>query len=92
MTDFKEVVPEDFLTFSREQPSYVTIEKALIELGGGSNKGIEFKRETLQKAGWHHGKLVSYGAHAEQAAEVFNRVREILSSTSTSEEVLAKLG
>lgn len=91
MPEFKEVSPDDFLTFSREQPSYVAIEQALIEIGGGGNNGIEFKKDALNAAGWNYGKLVSYGAHASTAADVFNRIREALAQTDNRDTVLDKL-
>lgn len=92
MAEFKEVSPDDFLTFSREQPSYVAIEQALIELGGGGNKGVEYKKSALTAAGWKYGKLVSYGAHASTAAEAFNKIRDALAQTDDGDEVLDQLG
>lgn len=91
MPEFKEVSPDDFLTFSREQPSYVAIEQALIELGGGGNQGVEYKKEALSAAGWNYGKLVSYGAHAGKAADAFNKIREALAQTEDSSEMLDRL-
>lgn len=91
MPDFKEVSPDDFLTFSREQPSYVAIEQALIEIGGGGNQGVEFKKEALTAAGWGYGKLVSYGAHAGKAADAFNKIREALAATDERDDVLSKI-
>lgn len=91
MPEFKEVSPDDFLTFSREQPSYVAIEQALIELGGGGNRGVEYKKAALSAAGWKYGKLVSYGAHANTAAAAFNKIREALAQSNDSEELLNKL-
>ncbi|MCG8312578.1 MAG: hypothetical protein MI976_05130 [Pseudomonadales bacterium] len=91
MSDYKEVSADDFLTFSREQPSYVAIEQALIELGGGGNKGVEFKKSALNAAGWNYGKLVSYGAHAATAAEAFNKIREALAQSDDGDAVLNKL-
>ena len=91
MPEFKEVSPDDFLTFSREQPSYVAIEQTLIEIGGGGNRGVEYKKEALNAAGWNYGKLVSYGAHAGKAADAFNRIREALAQTDNRDDVLDKL-
>ena len=91
MPEYKEVSPDDFLTFSREQPSYVAIEQALIEIGGGGTQGVEYKKEALSAAGWGYGKLVSYGAHAQKAADVFNRVRETLAATDNRDDVLERL-
>lgn len=91
MPEFKEVSPDDFLTFSREQPSYVAIEQTLIEIGGGGNQGVEFKKEALSAAGWSYGKLVSYGAHAGKAADAFNKIREALAASDNSDDVLSRI-
>lgn len=91
MPEFKEVSPDDFLTFSREQPSYVAIEQALIDMGGGGNRGVEFKKEALHAAGWTYGKLVSYGAHADKAAVAFNKIREVLAETDSTETLIERL-
>ncbi|CBL45011.1 Hypothetical protein HDN1F_14280 [gamma proteobacterium HdN1] len=88
---FKEVNADDFTRFSKEQPSYVLIEQALNEIGGGGNNGVAFKKEALGAAGWKYGKLISYGAHPQTAAEAFNKVREVLSQTEEREDVLSRL-
>ncbi|MCG8668983.1 MAG: hypothetical protein MI867_06185 [Pseudomonadales bacterium] len=91
MAEYKEVSPDDFLTFSREQPSYVAIEQALIEIGGGGNRGVEYKKSALNAAGWNYGKLVSYGAHASTAADAFNKIREALAQSDDGDTVLSHL-
>lgn len=85
---FKEVLADDFTRFSKEMPSYVLIEQALNEMGGGGNGGVAFKKEALGAAGWKYGKLVSYGAHPQTAAEVFNKIREALGRTENKEDVI----
>lgn len=89
--DIKEVQPNDFLTFSREKPAHVLIEQTLIDMGGTGNKGVEFKKDVMTKAGWKYGKLVSYGAHPETAAAAFNKIRNVLESTRDPAEILKKL-
>ncbi len=37
--EFKEVDPNDFLTFSKESPAHVLIEGYVIEIGGGGKAG-----------------------------------------------------
>lgn len=91
MSEFTEVTPEDFMTFSRTPPSYVKIEQRLIELGGNGVKGAEYKTSALNKAGWKYGKLISFGAHPETAAEVFNKVRKALASNEDQKKILEAL-
>lgn len=87
----KEVQANDFLTFSRETPAHVLIEQMLIDVGGGGTKGVEFKKEVMTAAGWKYGKLVSYGAHPEVAADAFNRIRGLLEKTQDAEQLLNQL-
>lgn len=88
---FKEVNADDFTRFSKEMPSYVLIEQALNEIGGGGNKGVEFKKEALGVAGWKYGKLISYGAHPQTAAEVFNKIRQALSQGESKDDIITLL-
>jgi hypothetical protein len=88
---FKPVEPNDFLTFTPGTPSHIQIETAVIEIGGGGKRGIEYKWLVLAAAGWKYKELTSYGAHAEVAAEAFNKIREALEQTDDSEALLAKL-
>ena len=89
--EFKEVEANDFLTFTPGTPAHVSIESALIDIGGGAKKGIEFKQQVMAAAGWKYKELTSYGAYSETAATAFNRVREVLSKKSEKEEVLEML-
>jgi len=85
--EFKEVDPNDFMTFSRESPAHVLIEAHVIDIGGGGKKGIEYKQELLKLAGWKFHALTSYGAHAETAASAFNKLRQVLAKTDDQEQV-----
>jgi hypothetical protein len=89
--EFKQVEANDFLTFTPGTPAHVSIESALIEIGGGAKKGIEYKQLVMAGAGWKYKELTSYGAYAETAAKAFNRVREVLSKTNDKEDVLLQL-
>lgn len=89
--NIREVDPNDFLTFSREQPPHVAIEQSLIEMGGNGNKGIEYKTQVLKAAGWNHGKLTSYGTHSEKAAAAFNKIRSVLMESTDPDEILDKV-
>lgn len=89
--EINEIDREEFLTFHPgTKPNYVKIEEALIEIGGKGVPGTQFKKETLEKAGWKYGKLISYGAHPDVAKGVFNRVLAILKETQVKEEISKK--
>ncbi len=89
---YEEIQEDEFTSFQiGKKPNYVMIEEALIEIGGNGVHGANFKMEILNKAGWTHGKLVSYGKYPDTAAEVFNKVRVILNETQDKDELLARL-
>jgi hypothetical protein len=87
-TKYGKVEANDFLTFTPGTPTHIQIETALIELGGGAKKGIEFKWEALHAAGWKYKELTSYGAYADLAASAFNKLRDALHNSSNSEQVI----
>jgi len=89
--EFKEVSANDFLTFTPGTPAHVSIEAALIDIGGGAKKGIEYKQQVMAAAGWKYKELTSYGAYAETAAKAFNNVREALLESCDKEAILKKL-
>lgn len=90
--DIKEIESDEFMTFKAGvKPNYVKIEEALIEIGGRGIPGAKFKKLALEKAGWKYGKLISYGAHPDTAADAFNKVRPILLATQKEDEILAQL-
>ena len=81
--NFEEVKRDDFVTFTRQQPSYVKMEQTLVEVGGHGVKGVEFKKSVLSAAGWNYGALISYGAHPDKATEVFNQIRVAMADLET---------
>lgn len=87
-TEFRQVQSDDFLTFTPGTPAHVEIETALIEIGGGAKKGIEFKWLALAAAGWKYKELTSYGAYPDTAAAAFNKLGEALSKTRDKEEII----
>jgi len=89
--EYKTVKANDFLTFVPGTPAHVRIETTLIEIGGGAKKGIEFKQLALAAAGWKYKELTSFGAHAETAADAFNKLGKVLTETQEKEEILNKL-
>jgi hypothetical protein len=93
MTDLTQpIVPEEFTSFKPGvKPIYSHIEEILIEMGGRGVAGNNFKKEMLTKAGWKYGALISYGAHPETAAAVFNKIRELLGKTREKEEFVSLL-
>lgn len=89
---FEEVSENDFMTFTPGQkPTYAKIEETLISIGGGGVEGNNYKKTALETAGWKYGKLISYGAHPETAASVFNKIRAALESTEERDLLLEKL-
>ncbi len=89
--EFKEVDPNDFLTFSKESPAHVLIEGYVIEIGGGGKAGVGFKQEIMKLAGWKHHALTSYGAHADLAAAAFNKLRQVLAQTDEPDQIRENL-
>jgi len=89
--EFKEVSANDFLTFTPGTPTHIQIETVLIDIGGGAKKGIEYKQQALNAAGWKYKELTSYGAYAETAATAFNNLRDALAKTQDKEELLKLL-
>ncbi len=89
--EFKEVDPNDFLTFSRESPSHVLMEGHVIDIGGGGKAGVEYKQEVMKLAGWTHHALTSYGAHPDTAAEAFNTLRKVLKNTEDPNRIRDEL-
>ena len=89
--NINEVSADDFLKVPKEKPSHVKIEEALILAGGQGVQGAKFKKEVMKLAGWKYGDLISYGAHADTAAEVFNKVRKILEETQEKDEIVQRL-
>jgi hypothetical protein len=88
MSNFSEVKPEDFTTFSPKPAPHILIENELIKIGGTGAVGISFKSEVLKLAGWKYGDLSSYGRNPELASEAFNRVRQAIAKTDNKEQLL----
>jgi hypothetical protein len=89
---FAKIESDDFMRFQPGvKPVYAQIEQVLIDIGGPGLEGSEYKTKVLQLAGWKYGKLVSFGAHPEVAATVFNLVRLVLETTQEKASVLQKL-
>lgn len=86
--EFREVTADDFLTFSREIPPHVQIEAHVIEIGGGGKDGVKYKLQVLKSAGWKYHELISFGAHAQDAADAFNNIRTALMKSEDRDEVL----
>jgi hypothetical protein len=88
---FAEVQEDDFMKFGGERPSYLQIEDALMALGGHGVSGNNFKNEMVKLAGWTGGALTTYAQRAEVAKNAFNRIRVILPTVKTPEELKKKL-
>lgn len=88
---FNVVEPEDFMKFGGEKPSHLLIEEALIRMGGGGTSGGNFKKEVLKMAGWTGGPLTTYASRSQIAAQAFNRIRELLQTSASADELKAQL-
>ncbi|MGH1439867.1 MAG: hypothetical protein ACRBBR_07155 [Cellvibrionaceae bacterium] len=88
---FSVVQPEDFMKIGGDKPSHLLIEETLIKMGGGGTTGGTFKKEVLKMAGWTGGPLTTYASRSQVAAEAFNRVRELLATASSADELKSQL-
>jgi len=88
---FSVVKPEDFMKIGGDKPSHLLIEETLIKMGGGGTNGGSFKKEVLKMAGWNGGPLTTYASRSQVAADAFNRLRELLVTASTADELKSKL-
>lgn len=88
---FSVVEPEDFMKIGGDKPSHLLIEEKLIKMGGGGTNGGSFKKEVLKMAGWNGGPLTTYASRSQVAADAFNRLRELLVTASTADELKSKL-
>lgn len=89
--EFREVSAEDFSKLTIERLPHQEIESALIALGGGGVKGMEFKNNALKKAGWKGDRLTSFAKKPEDAAKAFNAVRQALKDANDKNGLLAAL-
>lgn len=89
--DYTEVRVEDFSKITLERLPHQQIEMALIAIGGGGVRGIEFKTNVVKAAGWNRERLSTYAGNPELAAAAFNRIRSVLSETDDPERVVSLL-
>lgn len=85
---FSEVQAEDFSRITVERLPHQEIEMALIALGGGGVKGIQYKTDVVKAAGWNRERLSTYAGNPELAAETFNRIRTALAETDDPDQVV----
>ncbi|WP_348946284.1 hypothetical protein ABHF33_07040 [Chitinibacter sp. FCG-7] len=88
---FNEVLPQHFSTIARDPFPHVLIERALLQMAEGKLDGPKFRNQVMLAAGWKHSNLTSFGKYPEEAAAAFNRLREILLSNETPEQILSAL-
>nr|WP_108650513.1 hypothetical protein [Dongshaea marina] len=86
--EFKEVLAEHFLTFSRDPLPHTQIEQALLQIGGGGNEGMKFKKDIIAAGGWSHTGVVSFGKYPDEACKAFNNVRAALEKTEDPKELM----
>lgn len=89
--EFTEVQADDFSKITVDRLPHQEIEMALIGIGGGGVKGIEFKTEIVKAAGWNRERLSTYSGNPDLAAEAFNRIRELLVETEDADELRSRL-
>lgn len=89
--DIEEVKTDDFCKITLEKLPHLKIEDALIQLGGEGVVGVSFKKEALKAAGWRYHELTSYNAHAEEACQAFNKVRQEFINGTSKDNLIAKL-
>ncbi len=89
--EFSPVQADDFSKLTIDRLPHQEIEMALISIGGGGVKGIDFKTEMVKAAGWNRERLSTYSGNPELAAEAFNRLRELLAETEDAGELRSRL-
>jgi len=90
--ELRKVSAEDFTKLTTERLPHQDIENALIAMGGGGVKGMDFKNNALKKAGWKGDRLTSFAKKPEDAAKAFNTVRKALKETDDKDGLIAALG
>ena len=89
--EFREVSAKDFTKLTIERLPHQDIENALIAMGGGGVKGMDFKNSALKKAGWKGDRLTSFAKKPEDAAKAFNVVRLALQKADDMDGLLEAL-
>ena len=87
----EEVLPIHFSTLRRTPFPHVLIEQRLVQIGGGGNDGMGFRKQVLNAAGWPHDGLVPFAKYPDQASTAFNRIRQVLEEDSQKDTLLASL-
>ena len=88
---FDEIHSSHFVTLSRTPLPHTLIEQALVNIGGGGNDGMNFRKQALAAAGWSYDGLVPFAKHPDKAAQAFNRLRAALASYTSAEALMAAL-
>ncbi|MDH5301691.1 MAG: hypothetical protein OEW58_10045 [Gammaproteobacteria bacterium] len=90
--EFDEILPKDFSSFTPGKiATYIQIEQRLQDIGGGGQKGMEYKQTVLKQAGWKYDRLTGYAKNPELAAQAFNRVRAAMRSCEDRDVLLEKI-
>jgi hypothetical protein len=89
--EFPEIQADDFSKISLQRLPHQEIEMALIQIGGGGVRGTQFKTDAVRAAGWNGERLSTYAGKPDVAAQVFNRLRDILAETDDMAQVMARL-
>lgn len=85
--EFSEVQVDDFSKITIERLPHQEIENALISIGGGGVKGIQYKTDVVKAAGWNKERLSTYAGNPELAASAFNKIRQALAETEDPDQL-----
>lgn len=88
---FEEVLPEHFRTISRTPFPHILIDRALMQLGGNGPTAAHFHMQVLAAAGWKHHSMIPFGQYPQEAADAYNRIRQVLNSTEDPKNILQEL-
>ncbi|MCP5206307.1 MAG: hypothetical protein H7A01_03800 [Hahellaceae bacterium] len=88
---FGSVSENEFFRVEGKQPNHIAIEKALIDIGGGSWEGFQFKETAIKLAGWVEGSDKAYSTNPYLAADTFNKIQLILLGTTSRSGILEEL-
>lgn len=88
---YEVIMPNHFLTLRKTPFPHALIEQRLVEMGGGGQAGMDFRKQVLAGAGWGYDGLTPFAKFPDKAADAFNRIREALEADPAPDALLAAL-
>ncbi|GGY17533.1 hypothetical protein [Paludibacterium paludis] len=88
---FDEVLPQHFITLSRDPYPHILIDTALLQLAGGGAEASQFRLQVLAAAGWRHHAVTPLAKYPAEASVVYNRIRGVLAVTQDPQAILDEL-